>query len=429
MRRVLFHLFSIIAVTWVTAFSFSTSQDAVTLMDFQEWARPDQRQFSTFPFVIAIPTMYCGDTTSHWFISRLTNDSLSRDCKSESKINQVRMEFAFALSSGGADRWRKVWTKYLSQFAKTDDEFMQFNRGVALFMIGWYRESMDIYSSHWSKKWQQGVQTNLFSLYMMNGNYEKADQWIERMLGNKSLWAQDAKVFLLKQFGTDKDLEQYLSGRTNWHDSLFVFQIAYGRYLKQKGQYQKAIPYYTSGLEGHPKHGEAWLELADLYLLTNQIELAMQSLDFAEKIGIRSNLYFDVILRLVRNERDHLIRRRQSLELQADECIKMVNPGACKTAWEAEIKQTVEKPLSGLCSLLKGALSANSDLQEITKELADLYGLLGNQAEWIQLQKIYWFHFLPLSRDVPLLGSPYWQEDFKARLNKASYSIVESERN
>jgi tetratricopeptide (TPR) repeat protein len=137
---------------------------------------------------------------------------------------------------------------------------------------------------------------NLYSLYLTDRDFSKAHGLVDEVLkGNpKNRWANSAKGYLVRMLLPPDDLEDFLRDKSSWQDSLFEIQIAYGKFLKEKGQLEEARKYYNRGLEGAPRNGQAWLELADIQYRLGYYVFAETCLRNAFDAGINDPYVFEL---------------------------------------------------------------------------------------------------------------------------------------
>jgi tetratricopeptide (TPR) repeat protein len=157
---------------------------------------------------------------------------------------------------------------------------------------------------------------NLFSYYLDRRELEKARMALDRILGAepKDKWANDAKAYLVRLAASDEEWEAFLKAKSDGRDSLFDIQIAYADLLKSQGRYEEAKRYYNRGLEGAPRNGPAWLELAEVYDRLDLPLLAWESLDNCFAAGISDPKVFEVLGRVLIRASAYASERRPMRE-------------------------------------------------------------------------------------------------------------------
>jgi tetratricopeptide (TPR) repeat protein len=243
--------------------------------------------------------------------------------------------------------------------------------------------------------WKEASWKNLFSLYMARGRYQKADELVESILANspKTLWAQEYKINLIQMLGTRSDLIQYLKAKSSWRDSLFAIQIAYARLLKEDGEYHRAVKYFNRGLEGNPKNGDGWLELAEIHFKQDNLELARKCLSLAIKAGINNPLYFEILSHIIRDRIWFYLQRRRLYENDKQICFYVARPGACMREFNRMSEVNVDSNLVRIKSMLEEAFVQGMNIRRLAHTLYFVYGALGwkNHAENLRTQ--FSFHF------------------------------------
>lgn len=289
---------------------------------------------------------------------------------------------------------------------------------MAFFLVGFTDTALEIFSQPWEPPFQLEAWKNQFSLYLLRKEYIQADELVSQLLkvDQGKLWAQDAKIYLLKLFGTPADLENYLRENSSWKDSLFALQIAYGRILKQKGELTQAIHFYNMGLDGNPKNGEAWLELADIYLRSGNNTYASQCLDFAIQQGVRNPIFFSIIQKIVADQRYRLTLKRLEIEKNSTNCYLTVVSSDCYAYYQKIIQDDVLEPMGKISTILEKTFFANTFEGELARELAFYYGLLGKKENQLRLFQNYSFHFF-----IPFIPNPspqlYYSVDRMVKLS------------
>lgn len=148
---------------------------------------------------------------------------------------------------------------------------------------------------------REGAWRNLYSYYLTRRDFTKAHTLVEDALRNRpgSRWAQVAKGFLLRMLGSEDEWEVFLRDKSSWQDSLHGIQIAYGKFLADREQWEEAIKYYNRGLEGAPANGPAWLELANAYYEAGSMIFAEQCIHNAFTHGISDPFVFELYGRVL----------------------------------------------------------------------------------------------------------------------------------
>jgi tetratricopeptide (TPR) repeat protein len=278
-------------------------------------------------------------------------------------------------------------------------------------------------------KWKDACWKNLFSIYMGEGRYQKADELVEKVMKDypKTIWAQQYKINLIQMFGTRADLVSYLESKSSWHDSLFAMQTAYGRLLKENGYIDKAIEYYTRGLEGNPKDGEAWLELAEIYHMQDKNILVMQCLGAAIHAGISNPLYFQLLASIIREKIFFNFIRLKTNEVKLQECkdilrklqLKKLDVGLCPLTaqplkcyeyfkklsdviemnfasceeYYRHVESQVTQNFTGMQMMLESVFIQGTYSRALAHTLYYCYGALGKNEHIHNLSSQLWFHF------------------------------------
>lgn len=148
---------------------------------------------------------------------------------------------------------------------------------------------------------REPARKNLFSFYLDRRRHDDARSLTARVLAGepKDKWANEASAYLARMALSDEDFEAWLKTKTDGRDSLFGLQIAYASLLKEQGRYEEARRYYARGLEGSPRNGPAWLELAEVYEKLGLPLLAEASLEKCFEAGIRDPRVFEVMGRVL----------------------------------------------------------------------------------------------------------------------------------
>jgi tetratricopeptide (TPR) repeat protein len=159
---------------------------------------------------------------------------------------------------------------------------------------------------------KEAARKNLFSYYLDRRELEKARAALDRILGAepKDKWANDARAYLVRLAASDEEWEAFLKSKSEGRDSLFDIQIAYADLLKSQGRYEEAKRYYNRGLEGAPRNGPAWLELAEVYDRLEMPLLAWEALDNCFAAGISDPKVFEVLGRVLIRASAYASQRR-----------------------------------------------------------------------------------------------------------------------
>jgi tetratricopeptide (TPR) repeat protein len=177
------------------------------------------------------------------------------------------------------------------------------NRTLILFLAGFPADA--------EKEWQsaaarpsgcdEAVRKNLFSIYLGRNDAAKAHALVDEVLERhpKSPWANAFKGYLLQMRASDEEWERFLREKSEAQDSLFEIQIAYGQFLKERRRYEEAVRYYTRGLEGAPRNGPAWLDLADAYQKLGLSFLAQAALEKCFEAGITDPYVYELLGRVL----------------------------------------------------------------------------------------------------------------------------------
>lgn len=226
----------------------------------------------------------------------------------------------------------------------------------------------------------EGAWRNLYSLYLARKDFAKAHGLVNATLQKspKNDWAVAAKGYLLSMLRSDEELEEFLRRNASWKDSLFTIQIAYGRFLKERGQWEEAAKFYARGLEGNPKNGQAWLELADAYYRMDYLIFAQKSIHTAFKQGISDPYVFELYGRVL-----------VDLASYADSGRVLERFGVNLTPeWAAAQWKLAEK-------LLEEGLPKDLHSRPMAQLLYRLYCRNSKPLAARELRAHFWFHFPP----------------------------------
>ncbi len=243
----------------------------------------------------------------------------------------------------------------------------------------------------------EGAWRNLFSLYLTRRDFSRAhalvDETLESSPGNR--WAQMAKGFLLRMLGSGEEWERYLRDKSSWKDSLYSIQVAYGKFLADRGQWEEAAKYYNRGLDGAPRNGPAWLELAEIYYRLGYLVFAEQCIISAFRFGISDPYIFELYGKVLVGFAD-----------LADTSGAMRGLGfRMDTAWASSQWRRAEK-------VVEDGFPKALESRSMAQFLYRLYCRNGRVEAARNLREDFWFHFVgppPLSRPRTLLEpSHYW---------------------
>lgn len=179
---------------------------------------------------------------------------------------------------------------------------LHINRGLLMLLSGFPDDA----EKEWMRaepKCAEGAWKNLYSLYLSRNDFSRANGLVEEAIKEnpKSKWANFAKGYLLRMLAPGDDWENFLRAKSSWSDSLFEIQIAYGKFLKEKGMLDEAAKYYSRGLEGAPVNGPAWLELADVYYRLGLMVFAQTCVFQALHFGISDPYVFELLSRILQD--------------------------------------------------------------------------------------------------------------------------------
>lgn len=195
------------------------------------------------------------------------------------------------------------WGQMSGKASSAFKPYLRINRGLLMFMAGFQDDA--------EKEWQTqtGVSSvcrevarmSLYNSYLTRKNFIKAQAMVDQILAGepKDRWANFAKGNLVRMSTSDESWEQFLKEKSNSPDSLFEIQIAYGKYLKDQRRYAEAKQYYARGLEGSPRNGPAWLDLAEVYYRLELPFLAQTSLEKSFQAGISDPYVYELLGRVL----------------------------------------------------------------------------------------------------------------------------------
>jgi tetratricopeptide (TPR) repeat protein len=165
---------------------------------------------------------------------------------------------------------------------------------------------------------KDAARKNLFSYYLDRRELDRARAALDRILAAepKDKWANDAKAYLVRLAASDEEWEAFLKAKSDGRDSLFDIQIAYAGLLKSQGRYEEAKRYYNRGLEGAPRNGPAWLELAEVYDRLDMPLLAWEALENCFAAGIGDPKVYEVLGRILIRASAYASERRSLRDRQ-----------------------------------------------------------------------------------------------------------------
>ncbi len=256
------------------------------------------------PLYLATPDSL-GDIAVEYFLaldsSKAQKNLLAMPMRSH-KINAVQKEFLLGLNALVQGRFMKSKERLANlkkmKLSKMLRACFDHDVRTLLYLMGFEKEA----EADWVKTLNQtspvseGAWRNLFSIYMSHGRTQQANALMEKALqyAPKNKWAVQAKGYLLKSILSEEELGNYLLQQSSWQDSLFEIQIAYGRFLKSHKQYDDAIKYFNRGLEGVPKNGPAWLDLAEVYYHVGYYAFAEKCIIAAFEAGISDPFVYEL---------------------------------------------------------------------------------------------------------------------------------------
>jgi tetratricopeptide (TPR) repeat protein len=242
---------------------------------------------------------------------------------------------------------------------------------------------------------------NLFSYYLDHRELEKARSALDRFLAAepKDKWANDAKAYLVRLAASDDEWEAFLKEKSEGRDSLFDIQIAYADLLKSQGRYEESKRYYNRGLEGSPRNGPAWLQLAEVYDRLEMPFLAWEALDNAFAAGIADAKVFEVLSRVLMHASQYAAERRSWIDhafgaLDMRDLRWGYGPEWADRCWRmAEIN-------------LEHGLPADFHRRSLAQLLYHVYCHNGRVDAAKALRATFWFHFTgpSIAREARLHG-------------------------
>jgi len=219
---------------------------------------------------------------------------------------------------------------------------------------------------------------NLYSLYIGQGRLDRADELAGEILKSdpKNKWAAAAKGYLIRMMMPGDEWERFLKEKSSWKDSLFEIQIAYGKFLKDRGQWEEARKYYGRGLEGSPRNGPAWLELAEVHYRLGYLVFAETCLRKAFDAGIADPYVFELY---------GLVLMDLSGYAASDRAMRDLGFG-WDSAWAARCWRSAER-------ILENGFPYDLHSRSMAQLLYRLYCHNGKTEAARNLRSGFWFHF------------------------------------
>jgi tetratricopeptide (TPR) repeat protein len=263
---------------------------------------------------------------------------------------------------------------------------------------------------------------NLFSLYLTRGDTHSAQDLVDAALkaNPRHKWANASNGYLLQMRSTDEEWERYLRDKSSVQDSLFDIQLAYAVYLKGQKRYEEAVRYFTRGLEGAPRNGPAWLELADTYYHMGLSFLAQASLDKCFEAGIRDPYVYE-LLGLVLVDLSSYAAQGKTLQDWRWGVLDMRDlHWGLDPSWADRCWRTAERNL-------ESGLGHDLQSRSMTQLLYHLYAHNSRVEAANTLREDFWFHFTGprIPRKINLIGpgdAPLLS--LRIRLNSTSFPLV-----
>ncbi len=273
---------------------------------------------------------------------------------------------------------------------------LRVDRALIMFLAGFPADA--------EKDWQNVLKAgsdceevawrNLYSLYLGRKDFAKAHGLVDEILKGdpKNKWANAAKGYLLRMLMAGEDWEKFLKEKSSWKDSLFEIQIAYGKFLKDQGQLEEARKYYNRGLEGAPKNGQAWLELADIQYKLGYFVFAETCLRNAFSAGINDPYVFELYGLVLTGLSSYAASGRAMRELGY----------GWDSAWAARCWLMAER-------ILEDGFPHDLRSRSMAQLLYHLYCHNGKVEAAENLRRGFWFHFTgpAIPKNVPLGEPPF----------------------
>jgi tetratricopeptide (TPR) repeat protein len=270
---------------------------------------------------------------------------------------------------------------------------LRVDRALILFLAGFPADA----EREWKAVLKSGTDCeevawrNLYSLYLGRKDFDKAHGLVDEVLKDdpKNKWANAAKGYLLRMLMAGEDWESFLREKSSWKDSLFEIQIAYGKFLKDQGQWEEARKYYSRGLEGSPRNGQAWLELADLQYRLGYYVFAETCLRKAFAAGISDPYVFELYGRVLTGLSTYAASGRAMRDLGF----------GWDAEWAAGCWRMAER-------ILEDGFPHDLHSRSMAQLLYHLYCHNGKVEAARNLREGFWFHFIgPAMPKKPRLGA------------------------
>jgi len=395
-------------------------QDSISLFRVYVTNPKKHQQVEVLPLFLSAPDSICGLKVEPflWGTDQQADSLLARsgdNCGTNIKTN-TGLQFLFYVRSINQRKFKEAFTLHKILVKQKLPELLRYsielNWCVASYMVGEVKLARKKLKKLEEKyRNREGTWKNLFSIYIGSGFFQKADELVEGIMDTvpSTIWAQESKINLIDILGTQSDLIEYLKEKSSWRDSLFAIQIAYASMLKKRKQNQLAINYYTRGLEGNPRNGEGWLELAELFLEEGQRDLTLKSMQMAIQAGIDNPIYFELLNKLIRLRMTQNFRLREIKKQDRKKCIQTWRPGYCQQNIDRYMKDVVDSNFIGFTKVIEHAFTQITGIRSLAQTLHILYQSLGRKIEARNLKSRFWFHFVsphPVYYDIQELNFP-----------------------
>ncbi len=385
-------------LTW----GWGKSQGSPVIRKFIARASHQHSVTPKLPVFITFPDSLCGLEVEHI----LFNDSLPPIWRKNLSIqacldsNQSYWPFLSTMRAFVHGEIKQSFEGFVSLRKFKKPSLLQYctlvNQGVLKFLAGEpKRARKDFIRAQAASPWDQAALRNLFSLYFSMGWLVQADSLVEHVMTEKrgAFWAQQYKINLIQFLGTRSDLLMYLAKKSSWRDSLFEIQIAYGMLLKQNNQLALAEKYFARGLEGNPKNGMGWLELAQLYQEQNRLKHMWHCMRMGIEAGTNNPIYFDLLAHLMQEQIFITFDRLKKNREKYANCILSWAPGACREYYENAAKEYIIPEFQRFRKTLEHAFLQGFHSRAIAQQLVNVYGGLGLKTHADNLRAQFWFHF------------------------------------
>jgi tetratricopeptide (TPR) repeat protein len=269
---------------------------------------------------------------------------------------------------------------------------------------------------------REAARKNLYALYMDGQEQDKAQALVSGILAKepKDKWANEADGYLSRQALSDEEWGAYLKSKSQGKDSLFAIQLAYARYLKDHKRYEEAKRYYTHGLEGMPRNGPAWLELADVHYRLGLTFLAQASLEKCFAAGIKDPYVYELLGRVLVDLSGYAAdRKRQYASLFGELDMHDLQWGL-DPAWAERCWRLAERNV-------ESGFSHDLQSRSMAQLLYHLYCHNGRTEAADNLRAGFWFHFTGPSRTAPRdlqSGAEAWEPRLDIRLGGTGMPLV-----